>query len=205
MRIVVFFLFLTAVAVMAQQSTPSPSPAAKAPAAKKAGPSAARKSASLQSAPADAPTREEVLKLFDLLQINKTMEIAVKTARAQSREMAEQMIQERAPDATLEQKKQLEAMINDVMDQALGPAAMQQIMDATVPIYQKHLTKADLKAMMGFYTSPVGKKILREQPAMVEESMQAATGIQERIARSMFQKIDQRMQEIMGPDKEKQP
>jgi hypothetical protein len=205
MRIVVVFLFLAAVAAMAQQSTPSPSPAAKAPAAKKTGPAAAWKTASSQSAPADAPTREEVLKLFDLLQINTTMEIAVKTARAQSREMAEQMIQERAPDATLEQRKQLEAMINDVMDQALGPAAMQQIMDATVPIYQKHLTKADLKAMMGFYTSPVGKKILREQPAMVEESMQAATSIQERIARSMFQRIDQRMQEIMGPDKEKQP
>ena len=204
MRNMAFFLFLAAAALMAQQSTPSPSPAAKTPAAKKDA-SAAKKRASSQGIPAGAPTREEVLKLFDLLQINKTMEIAVKTARAQSRDMAEQMIQERAPDATLEQKKQLEAMINDVLDQALGPAAIQQIMDATVPVYQKHLTKADLKAMIDFYTSPIGKKILREQPAMVEESMQAATGIQQRIARTMFQRIDQRMQEIMGPDKEKQP
>jgi hypothetical protein len=204
MRNIFLFLFLASAAVVAQQSVPSSSPAAKTPAAKKTAP-AARKTSSAQNLPADAPTREEVLKLFELLQIDKTMEIAVKTARAQSHDMAEQMIQERAPEATQEQKKQLEAMINDVMEQALGPAAMRQIMDATVPIYQRHLTRADLKAMIDFYTSPVGKKILREQPAMVEESMQAATGIQQRIARSMFQKIDQRMQEILGPDKEKQP
>jgi hypothetical protein len=204
MRIIVLFLFLTT-ALMAQQSTPSPSPAPKTPAAKKSGSPAAKRTSSAQSASADAPTREEVLKLFDLLQMSRTMEIAVKSARAESREMAEQMIQERAPEATLEQKKQLEAMINDIMDQSLGPAAMKQIMDATVPIYQHHLTRADLKAMIDFYTSPVGKKILREQPAMVEESMQAATGIQQRIARTMFQKIDERMQEIMGSDKEKQP
>ncbi len=197
MRSIIFFIFLISIALSAQQ--PSPSPAAKAPAKKSVSPSAKKTTAS-----ADVPTREEVLKLFDLLQIDKTTQLSVKAARQQIQEAAEQMIQERAPEATLEQKKQLEAMINDVMDQSLGPATMKQIMDATVPIYQHHLTRADLKAMFDFYTSPVGKKILREQPAMVEESMKAANAIQQRIARAMFLKIDQRIQEIMGTGKEKQ-
>jgi hypothetical protein len=178
---------------LAQQKTPAPKGQGTAP-AKKAG--------SAQSTPADAPTRAEVLKLFELLQISRTMEIGINAAKAQSREMAEQLIQERAPDATPEQKKQLQTMIDEVMSEAMGPAAIRQMLDATVPVYQRHLTRSDLRAMVDFYSSPVGRKILREQPSMVQESMQAASGIQQKIARSVYLKIDQRMQEIVPPEKE---
>ncbi|HZD96005.1 MAG TPA: DUF2059 domain-containing protein [Candidatus Sulfotelmatobacter sp.] len=198
MRKAVFFLtfIMAAVTMLAQQSTPSP-------AAKGHGQAPAKKAGTAASA--DAPSREEVLKLFDLLQISKTMDVAIRAAKQQSREMAEQMIEERAPEATREQKKQFEAMIDEVMNQALGPAAIKQMLDATIPVYQHHLTRTDLKAMVDFYSSPVGQKILREQPAMVQESMQAASGIQQRIARTVFQKIDQRMQEIMRSEEQKQP
>ena len=36
---------------------------------------------------------------------------------------------------------------------------------------------------------------------MVQESMQAASGIQQRIARVMFQKMDERMEKIAHPVK----
>jgi hypothetical protein len=192
-------LMMTTAALGGQQTSPAPKtggPAA-APARKSAAPPAAP-----DAAPQGAPTREEILQLFDLLQISKTMEIAVQAARQQSFEMAEQMVRERAPDATAEQKKQLQTMIDEAMNEALGPAAIKEMLNATIPVYQRHLTKADLKAMVGFYSSPVGKKILREQPAMVQESMQAASGIQQRIARTVLQKIDQRVEEIVGPEKE---
>jgi uncharacterized protein len=174
-------LTMTAMTALAQQKTPGA--AAK-------GRTAPAKKAPGQAVPAGAPSREEVLKLFDLLQISKTMDIAVQAARRQSTDMAEQMIRERAPDATPEQKKQFQAMVDEVMGQALGPSAIKEMLNATIPVYQRHLTRADLKAMVDFYSSPVGQKILREQPAMVQESMQAASGIQERIARVVFQKID---------------
>jgi uncharacterized protein len=164
------------------------------------------KSKAATALPADAPSREEVLKLFEMLQISKTMEIAIQAAKQQSIEMAEQMIEEKAPDATAEQKKQMREMINGVMAEALGPAAIKEMLEATVPVYQRHLSKSDLRAMMAFYSSPVGQKVLREQPAMVQESMQAAAGIQQRIARTVFMKIDERMEKMMESGKEqKQP
>ncbi|HET9840020.1 MAG TPA: DUF2059 domain-containing protein [Candidatus Angelobacter sp.] len=165
---------------------------------------AAKQAKSKQAAPlpADAPSREEVLKLFEMLQISKTMEIAIQAAKQQSFEMAEQMIEERAPDATPEQKKQMREMIDEIMGQALGPAAIKEMLEATVPVYQRHLSKNDLQAMMAFYSSPVGQKVLREQPAMVQESMQAASGIQQRIARSIYMKIDERMEKMMESGKE---
>jgi hypothetical protein len=42
-----------------------------------------------------------------------------------------------------------------------------------IPVYQKHLNKSDVNAMVGFYSTPTGQKILREMPAMTTEGMQA--------------------------------
>jgi hypothetical protein len=155
----------------------------------------ARKAAA-QPLPADAPTREEVLKLFDIMQITKTMDAAIGAAKQQTREMAEQMASERIPEATTEQKEQIKEMLDDVMAKALGPSAIKEMMDATIPVYQRHMKKADLEAMVAFYSSPAGQRILREQPAMVRESMEVASGIQQKMARAMYQRIDQRIEQI---------
>ncbi|HZI57398.1 MAG TPA: DUF2059 domain-containing protein, partial [Verrucomicrobiae bacterium] len=122
--------------------------------------------------------------------------------KQQSMEVAEQMIQEKMPDATPEQKKKLREMMDEVMRESLGPAAINEMLEATVPVYQRHLTKADMDAMVAFYSSPVGQKILHEQPTMIQESMEASAGIQQRIARSMFQKIDERMEKMAEAEKE---
>jgi uncharacterized protein len=161
-----------------------------------------RAAAEAKRAAAAPPSREDVLKLFDLLQITKTMDAVIKAAKQQSMEIAEQMIREKMPDATAAQKKQFEEMMDDVMQQALGPAAIKEMLEATIPVYQRHLTKADLDAMVAFYSSPAGQKILHEQPAMVQESMEASAGIQQRIARSMFQKIDERIAKMAEAEKE---
>jgi len=97
--------------------------------------------------------------------------------------------------------------VNEILGQALGPKAIQEMLEATIPVYQRHLTRTDLQAMTVFYSSPVGQKLLREQPAMVQESMQAASGIQQRIARTVFQKIDQQVEQMVQAEKQhaKQP
>ncbi|MFA6448073.1 MAG: DUF2059 domain-containing protein [bacterium] len=40
-----------------------------------------------------------------------------------------------------------------------------------VPIYAKHFSDDDIKAMIAFYDSPVGKKLVAESPAIATESM----------------------------------
>ncbi len=197
--IIVLSVTLFAAPVYAQQGA--------APAAKQTKSSAQKKPGARKALPADAPTRQEVLKLFEMLEIGKTMELAIQGAKQQSNEMAEELIQEKAPTATPEQKEQIRKMVSEEIAQALGPPAIREMMEATVPVYQRHLSKSDLQAMVAFYSSPVGQKLLRVQPVMMQESMQAAAGIQERIARGVFLKIDERMEEMMHSDKQppKQP
>lgn len=42
-----------------------------------------------------------------------------------------------------------------------------------VPIYAKHFSDADLQALIDFYSSPVGKRVISEMPAVTQESMAA--------------------------------
>lgn len=41
-----------------------------------------------------------------------------------------------------------------------------------LPVYKKHLSQKDLKEIIKFYESPVGKRMVKSQPLIMDESMQ---------------------------------
>jgi hypothetical protein len=43
--------------------------------------------------------------------------------------------------------------------------------DATARFYASHFTEAELKQILAFYQSPVGKKMLVDEPRALDESM----------------------------------
>ena len=47
------------------------------------------------------------------------------------------------------------------------------LINQIIPIYDKHLTPAEVKELIKFYESPVGKKMIAVMPAITAESMQA--------------------------------
>jgi len=66
-----------------------------------------------------------------------------------------------------------EERMNSMMDDMLKNIPWDDMMKATVPVYQKHLTKGDIDALVAFYASPTGQKMLHEMPALMAESMEA--------------------------------
>lgn len=51
--------------------------------------------------------------------------------------------------------------------------AFNQLVNLILPIYQKHLTEADLLGVVAFYETPVGKKFAEKTPLVTQESMLA--------------------------------
>jgi hypothetical protein len=49
-----------------------------------------------------------------------------------------------------------------------------ELVDATARIYATHFTEPELKQLLVFYQSPVGRKALVEEPKVVQESMASA-------------------------------
>jgi hypothetical protein len=78
---------------------------------------------------------------------------------------------------------------------------MDEMVDAIVPIYQKHVSKADLAAVTAFYSSPAGQKILKELPAIMSESMQAGGEIGRRVFAAKGEELDRQLSELAKESK----
>ena len=48
--------------------------------------------------------------------------------------------------------------------------------DILVPVYAKHFTSDDIKEMIKFYNSPIGKKQVSVQPQIMQDTMLASQG-----------------------------
>jgi hypothetical protein len=46
-----------------------------------------------------------------------------------------------------------------------------ELVDASARIYASHFTEQELKDLLTFYQSPLGKKVLTEEPKAIDESM----------------------------------
>ncbi len=49
----------------------------------------------------------------------------------------------------------------------------EQINALVIPIYQKYLNEEDVQKINAFYETPTGQKLLKVQPKIARESMQA--------------------------------
>lgn len=83
-----------------------------------------------------------------------------------------------------------EERTNKLMDDMFQQMPFDEMMQAAVPVYQKHLTKSDIDALVAFYSSPTGQKMLREMPALMGESMQAMMPVMQKYMDTMKQRIE---------------
>lgn len=64
--------------------------------------------------------------------------------------------------------------------------------DMVVPVYQKYLTEEDIKAINSFYQTNAGKKLIRVQPAIIQESMIAGQQWGQKLARQVLLKYQEK-------------
>jgi uncharacterized protein len=133
-----------------------------------------------------APSREEVLKFMDLLRIRPQLTQYFQGVAKQAKLGAEEGFKQKIPDATPAQLAQVDKFAENLFKDM----PINEMIDAMIPIYQKHLTKEDLGAILAFYSSPVGQKLQREQPAMMQEGMQVGGEIGRRRLSTMMQQMD---------------
>jgi len=135
----------------------------------------------------DAPaTREDVEKLFLTMHIREQMHSMMETMSRQSRQMAQENLKKRLPELT---QKDLDRL-NQLTDRIWSQMDFGGMIDDMVPVYQRHLTKEDVSAMEAFYETPTGQKLLREQPVMTAEAMQAMQPRMEKIMNAVMNEAD---------------
>src|SRR5581483_5502919 len=149
-----------------------------------------------QSTPDSSTSREQVLKLFEVMHVRQQMRSTLEGVMKQQGSLVKDSIRERYQQVTDEEMAQLDDEMSETM---------KGMLEDMIPVYQKHLTPGDIQAMIAFYSSATGQKLMREMPAMTSEGMQAAyPRMQEQMQRVM-QRLEEKMKQQSTPKKNSAP
>jgi hypothetical protein len=141
----------------------------------------------------DTPaSKEDVQRYFDVMHFHAQMENVMRSMSG--------FLKGRAHEECAKQKDQsqqdCEATVDKRMSLSLKQLPIEEMIQAMMPIMQKHMTKADVDAFIDFYSSPTGQKMMREQPQMMSEMMQAMKPILDKRVETMQKEMDEQMAEM---------
>jgi hypothetical protein len=152
-----------------------------------------------QSGDSNAPaTREDIQSYLNVMHAHEMM---AQMADSMSKPMHEMIHQQYIKDKD-KLPADFEERMNKIMDSMFKEMPWDQMLGAEVPIYQKHFTKGDVNALIAFYSSPTGQKMMRELPEIMSETMQSimpmiqgqVEGIRVRVEQEFAQALNGREQ-----------
>ena len=117
----------------------------------------------------DAPSKEDIQKLFDVMASRQQVEQMMRQVFAQMRTMNREQLKKGHPDISDAELARMDRQSEDLIKNF----PIDDMMNDMIPIYQRHFTKTDIEALTSFYASPIGQKFLHEAPAVTSETMQA--------------------------------
>jgi uncharacterized protein len=126
-----------------------------------------------QTSDSDPATRDDIILYLRTMRshdmFRKMMEVQ---SQSMQKLLRDQLLQDTGtvpPEFSARMKKAMADLIQEM--------PVDDIVQAMIPAYQKHFTRSDIRAMIAFYSSPVGQKVLQELPVVTQEGMQAAMPI----------------------------
>lgn len=70
--------------------------------------------------------------------------------------------------------------------------SLDDLVTMLAPVYEKHLTEADLNEIIKFYNSPTGKKLAEKTPLITDESMVAGQAWGQAVAEKVMKKLKEK-------------
>jgi len=84
-------------------------------------------------------------------------------------------------------------IVVEVVDSMLVDAMGPQLVDSMVEIYRRHFTHEEIRGLIAFYETPLGRKTIAAMPAVVGESMAAGQAWAERSQPQFQQEVQRRL------------
>jgi hypothetical protein len=146
-------------------------------------------------------SREQILKLFEVMHIRQQMRTMMAGVLKQQASLVRESIKQRYPQVTAEDLTQMD----EFMLESMKGIPVDGMLDDMIPVYQKHLSQPDVEAMIRFYSSPTGQKLMQEMPAMTSEGIEAAYPRMQRQMEKIMQRVEERMKQKAQPRKNGAP
>jgi uncharacterized protein len=147
------------------------------------------------------PTKEQLVKLFQLMRVQEQIATITKTMPALVKQQVETQLKQaqqahpEIPGPTAEQQKTLMQVMDKFMGRAMNLITSEEMIADISAIYQKHLTRADVDGIIAFYNSTAGQHLLDKQPVIMQEYLPV---ILQRMQDRIKPLIDEMTKEIEG-------
>ena len=149
-----------------------------------------------QQTDANAPaSKADVEKFLDAMHTRAMMKSMMDAVTVQMHKMVHEQVLKQ-PNLPADSEERL----NKLTDSVYKEMPVDELIDVMIPVYQKHFTKGDMDALVAFYSSPTGEKMVKEMPAIMSESMQAASGIMQGMMAKMTQRVDDEIAQMQKAD-----
>lgn len=152
-----------------------------------------------QQSDAGAPaSKADIERYLDTMHARDMTKNMMATMATQTQKMIHDLVAKQAnlpPD--------FEARMDKTMNDYWKDLPVDDIIDAMIPVYQKHLTKGDVDVLVAFYSGPTGQKVLKEMPAITSESMQAASGIVQKMVAKAMERVNDDIAQMQKSDNSK--
>jgi hypothetical protein len=125
----------------------------------------------------DAATKEDVEELLVLTGARQQVQQIWAEMAKQAATSAADSYRMKHPNATPLELRKVGEVAGQSLKASLKVVSIDELIDAIIPVYQRHLTHADAQNIVDFYNSAAGQKLLKQMPAMMSESMQAVQPI----------------------------
>jgi hypothetical protein len=153
-----------------------------------------------QTPAADSPaSKEDIERYFQVMHLRDTMKQMMDLMTKQTHQMVHEQIAKNGANLPPD----FESRMNKMTDEELKNFPIEEMLQAMLPVYQKHWTKGDVDAMTAFYSTPTGQKVLRELPATMAEAMQAMQPIMQKRMNGMMERVQQEVAQMVKDSKTK--
>lgn len=80
---------------------------------------------------------------------------------------------------------------SDYFEKLMKEVDANELIEITIPSYDKHLTHDEVKQLIKFYESPIGKKLVEKQPFIMQDAMVAGQKWGFELNRRLQEKIEE--------------
>ena len=144
----------------------------------------------------DPASKEDVQKLLDVMQSRKLTAAIFDVLKQQMPGMVSSLITKNLPTATAEEKDKVQIFVSNMYQKMFDSMPIEEMAAATIPIYQRHFTHADIQQLVQFYSSPIGQKVITELPRVTTEAMQAQNPLLQNWIRGRLAEIQKDAEEF---------
>jgi hypothetical protein len=176
---------------------------AQAPAAQ---PTTAPAAAASTAVPADQqPTKEQLIKLFELMHVRDQMASVTKMMPAlvqQQMKTQMQQMQKDHPEMGMmsEEKQQAVGIVMDkYMARVFDIYPFDEMISDMAGIYQKHLSRSDVDGMIAFYSTPAGQHMVAMTPVIMQEYMPLVMQRMQERMKPLTDEMSKEMEQIAKP------